>query len=389
MLRRLVKSARFRSSEAWSRWRYAAAQKRKHRLFQAWLSQLRTHPPEVLIGANFDRLGGVGQHIRGIRRHSSLRIEPAPSDELIASLEQYDFQSELCQDFMDFAPDGTRALHSHVFPWFIEWCRLHQKSGVRWIHTYHNMYFPEFARNELEPWQKEMNHVLLNDARHANVRISVSRWQSAYLEKEHGIETLYLPNGVDVAFCEGGNASRFVRKTGQTRFILYVGRNDPVKNPADFVRLSQRLPQHQFVMMGHGLSPEILETEWGVAVPENLYHYGSATRAEVQDALAACSALVVTSKREGLPTLVLEAMTHRRAVVVPDDAGCMEAVGQGEFGFIYRQGDLDDLTAKTLAALANPDRGQRARQRVLTEYDWRVIAPKLDGIYRGEQTQAD
>ena len=82
-------------------------------------------------------------------------------------------------------------------------------------------------------------------------------------------------------------------------------------------------------------------------------------------------------------------MTHRRAVVVPDDAGCMEAVGQGEFGFIYRQGDLDDLTAKTLAALANPDRGQRARQRVLTEYDWRVIAPKLDGIYRGEQTQAD
>ena len=47
-------------------------------------------------------------------------------------------------------------------------------------------------------------------------------------------------------------------------------------------------------------------------VPPNLHLYGSASRREVQDALAACSVLVVTSKREGLPTLVLEAMVDRK-----------------------------------------------------------------------------
>ncbi len=353
-------------------------------MFDAWLAELRAHPPDVLIGANFDKQGGVGNHIQSIRRYSSLRVEPAPSDKLMASLRIHDFQSELRQSFLEFAPRGIRVLHSHVFPWFIEWCRKHQESGVRWVHTYHNMYFPEFGKQGLEPWQKEMNHVLVNDARHADVRISVSRWQSAFLEKEYGIPTIYLPNGVDVSLCDRADANRFIRKTGLSRFVLYAGRDDPVKNPADFVRLAQRLPHHRFVMIGHGLTPEVLQKEWEVDVPENLYFYGSASRGEVQDALAACSALVVTSKREGLPTLVLEAMTHRKAVVVPDEAGCMEAIGQGEFGFIYRQGGLDDLAAKTLSALADADRGQRARERVLAEYDWRVVAPRLDAVYRGE-----
>ena len=167
-------------------------------------------------------------------------------------------------------------------------------------------------------------------------------------------------------------------------FILYAGRNDPVKNPADFVRLAQRLPNQEFVMVGPGLTREVLGTEWSVDVPANLYLYGPATHTETQDAIAACSALVVTSKREGLPTLVLEAMAQSKPVVVPDEPGCMEAVGHGEFGSIYRQDDLNDLAEKTLTVLADTQRNQGARQRVLSEYDWRVVIPQLDAIYQGQ-----
>jgi glycosyltransferase involved in cell wall biosynthesis len=82
-----------------------------------------------------------------------------------------------------------------------------------------------------------------------------------------------------------------------------------------------------------------------------------------------------------MPTLVLEAMALRRPVVVPDVDGCVEAVGDHRNGFIYRHGDLDDLAEKTMAALVDQKCGQRARERVLAEYDWRVIVPKLDAIY--------
>ncbi len=137
-------------------------------------------------------------------------------------------------------------------------------------------------------------------------------------------------------------------------------------------------------MIGHKLSKEIVRNEWGLEAPSNLIVHGPASHMEVQDAIAACSALVVTSKREGLPTLVLEALTQSKSVVVPEELGCMEAIGDGEFGFIYRQGDLDDLAEKTLIAIKDTQKSQAARQRVLSEYDWLAVAPKVDALYRGE-----
>ena len=50
---------------------------------------------------------------------------------------------------------------------------------------------------------------------------------------------------------------------------------------------------------------------------------------------------------------------------------------------IYENGNIDDLAQKTLKALTDSELGNCARKRVLAEYDWRVIAPKLDAIYRG------
>lgn len=346
-------------------------------MYDHWTRHLLQHPPDVMIGTNL-AWGGVRQHIHAIKQYSALRLELVPPDELLQ-----DFGEDLRQKFLEFVPIRVRAVHSHVFPWFIDWCKQQQKSGVRWIHTYHLNYFPEHAKGDLLPWQNEINHSLLKVACHADVRISVARWQQDYLMRTHGIETIYLPNGVDVALCDKANAKRFQKRVGEGPFILYVGRNDPVKNPGDFVRLALRLPREKFVMIGHDLNREILRNEWDLEVPCNLIVYGSTSHIEVQDAIAACSALVVTSKREGLPTLILEAMAQCKPVVVPNEAGCMEAIGDGEFGFIYRPNDLDDLAEKTLAALTDNDRSRRGRKRVLSEYDWRVVAPKLDAIYCG------
>jgi glycosyltransferase involved in cell wall biosynthesis len=161
-----------------------------------------------------------------------------------------------------------------------------------------------------------------------------------------------------------------------------------VKNPEDFIRLAQRMPRQRFVMIGHGLSPALALEEWGMEVPGNLFIFGAASRMQVQDAIAACSALVVTSKREGLPTLILEAMAHRKPIVAPNEAGSMEAIGDGDFGFTYQQGDLDDLAENTVKALADTRKCKHARQRILSDYDWRVIGPKFDAIYRHDPRAA-
>ena len=83
----------------------------------------------------------------------------------------------------------------------------------------------------------------------------------------------------------------------------------------------------------------------------------------------------------GLPTLVLEGMTHGKPIVAPDEPGCMEAIAGGEFGLYYQLGDIDELTAKTRAAISGTDKSCLCREFVLKEYDWRVVAPKLDAFY--------
>ena len=363
----------------WSMWSFQRRSRSNCRRHEAWIRSLQQSPPAVMIGPDLP-YGGVKGHLHAIQRHSALTVQLVPDEAAMGGLDN--FTAEIRERFFAFDPPASMVVHSHVLPWMIRWCRRQQDRGLRWIHTYHNMYFPEFARGDLEPWQLEVNEALIHEARHAAVRLSVSRWQQEYLLAEHGITTDYLPNGVDVAACDRGRATRFCRRHGiRGPFILYVGRNDPVKNPADFVRLAGVLPSHTLVMLGQGLDAKVLRTEWEVVVPDNLMVLGKGSPNEVQDALAACAALVVTSKREGLPTLVLEAMVHGKPVVVPAEAGCVEAVGA--CGFIYQPGDINDLAAQSLAALGDTEKSGKGRQRVLAEYDWRVVAKRLDAIYRG------
>lgn len=365
----------------WSMWSFHRRSRRNSRRYEAWIRGLQQSPPSVIIGPDLPN-GGVRGHLHGILNHSGLNVQLVPDEVAMGGLEH--FTAAIRERFFSFEPPTSTVVHSHVLPWMIRWCRRQQDRGLRWIHTYHNMYFPEFARGALEPWQLEINEVLLHEARHADVRLSVSRWQQAYLLTEHGIVTDYLPNGVDVAACDRGRGASFRRRHKiHCPYILYVGRNDPVKNPVDFVRLAHVLPNHVLVMLGQGLDKESLRVEWEVEVPENMRVLGGTTPAMVQDALAGCAVLVVTSLREGLPTLVLEALAHRKPVIVPAEAGCVEAIGHGDFGAIYQPGEIGELAELTLAALGDPQPSDKGRQRILAEYDWRFVARQLDGIYRG------
>jgi glycosyltransferase involved in cell wall biosynthesis len=281
-----------------------------------------------------------------------------------------------------------RVVHSHVYPYFIEWCAKQTSSSVKWVHTYHAPYLPEYGRDGLQPWQEEINRALIEVAAKADVRVSVSRWQQAWLRDNHDIESRYIPNGVDVELCDQAVPSRFRELSGLEDFILYVGRNDPVKNPVDFIRLATILPDHQFVMIGSGLSRDTMLSDWGIDSPKNLHYMGELRRQQGQDAIAASSSLVVTSKREGLPTLILEAMAHRRPVVIPSDPGCLEATDRGTFGFVFEHGDMDDLASKTLMSVNDGRDREASRAHVLRTYDWRVVAPQLDALYEGRDAHA-
>lgn len=361
-------------------WNYELRKRRDRKRYFSWIDRLNRELPEVFLGPDLP-YGGVRGHVRAIKKYSRMKVQLVPDEVVMGSLAR--FTGEVREHFMNYNPRGQPVVHSHVVPWMIQWCQNQQKRGLLWVHTYHLPYFPEHAIGDLRDDQKEINHVLIHQAKYADVRLSVSRWQQDYLSAEYGIETVYIPNGVDVRSCDHGREDRFRERTGvKGPFVLYVGRNDPVKNPSEFILLAHSKPELQFVMMGQSLDERSMSRDWGLTSPTNLHYAGSGAHREVQDALAACSLLVVTSKREGLPTLVMEGMTQKKPIVVPNEKGCMEVTGEGDCGYIYELGNLGDLAEKVDLAREASKIGERGRARVLEQYDWKVVAPQLDAIYQ-------
>jgi len=350
------------------------------KLISQWISKIKKDSPKVLIGANVLKPNGVDFHIHAIQELSQRDICLIPSDTILKKISFNDF----FKNHIDkINPISNSILHSHVYPNYINWCR-EQKSknpNIKWVHTYHAHYFPEYSEGDFLDWQKDFNKAFIEVASNADVKISVSKWQQIFYKEKFNIDTLYIPNGVDVVKCDKANADVFYKTYGLRNFILNVSRHDPVKNPKEFVLLAQSMPEYNFVIIGSDLTKELFKEHYCISAPKNLSILGKMSQIEVQHAIAASSCLVSNSKREGLPTLVLEGMAQSKPVVVSKEPGSMEAIDHGKYGYFYELGDIEDLKRQILLAIKDPIKPIKARQRVLEEYDWRVVIKKLDEIY--------
>jgi glycosyltransferase involved in cell wall biosynthesis len=373
------KRARFE----YSQWRWRQYFARCRLAFDDWQRRFTRSNAQVLLGTHFHQTGGVRNHLLAIEKYSKLQVQLVPEESDLKRYGPAPINENMEQFLQTPPPPSALAVHTHVLPPLIDWAQIHAAGKLKWIHTHHLFYYPEAGREGIEPWQQQLNLSMLHGARNCDTCLCVSRWEQAVLEKKHGIKAQYIPNGVDVVRCELANANRFRKRfriVGD--FALWVGRLDPVKNPKAFVEIAAKLPHLQFVMVG-GVSKEDILREYSLQTPKNLRLLAHLKHMDVLDAIAACRSLVVTSFKEGLPTLVLEGMTMGRAIVIPNEAGCLDATDGESCATVYNLDSIDDLKEKVLYTMSFPVTNDNGRRRVLAEFDWRVVAAKLDRIYQG------
>jgi glycosyltransferase involved in cell wall biosynthesis len=346
-----------------------------------WQYRRPVFRPTVITGVSFGFLGGLKNHLLAIKQHSRHRVGVLPDGISLRLIHRFGLQHEFKQNAEQWLKNYV--VHSHVEPWFVEQCARLANSGATWIHTYHTVYFQRDWDTELDDWKRLANDRLFNVARHAHVRISVSRWLQEYLRAEHQIETTYVPNGIDIQMCDAASASRFLRTHKIENFVLFTGGLSDIKNPLDFVRLAAALPEHPCLMVGRGLTQDALQQKFAGKLPDNLHILEALPRDQLLDSVAACRAFVMTSRSEGLPTAMMEAMALQKPVVGCNCYGMREVIDNEQHGFLYEAGNVDDLIVKTREAVSDIGRhkGALARQRILANYDWRIVIPKLDELY--------
>jgi colanic acid/amylovoran biosynthesis glycosyltransferase len=133
--------------------------------------------------------------------------------------------------------------------------------------------------------------------------------------------------------------------------LLAVGRLHAVKDHAFLIRACARLrdrePNFECVIAGEGPERRRLE----VLIRENRLQdrftlLGHVPRTQM-DSLYRCADIVVlTSRSEGIPLVLMEGMSRGCIVLAPAITGIPELVIAGKTGFLYAPGDLQDLLAR-------------------------------------------
>lgn len=137
---------------------------------------------------------------------------------------------------------------------------------------------------------------------------------------------------------EGG--ARELRTPADVLRIVAIGRLAEQKDPLAFVELISALGRHgvavQATWVGDGPLRGAMEECARELKTTQVRLVGS--QRNVTPYLESADLLVMTSRREGLPLVILEAMAAGRAVVAPDIGSCADAVVSGVTGMLYPPG---------------------------------------------------
>jgi len=349
--------------------------------------------------------GGVRQHIKNIQNLSKYDIEVLPRNKFSYKcmiMSYADKKSPLSSNWVknkklemkklaDIIPDPVGKyvtnryklydlIHFHGHPYWPEPYNFKRKNNS-FIYSIHQIYQKEDFKSNIR-WQsrKELNEKMFNIAKKCDEVISVSKWQQKILN-DIGIESIYIPNGVNSHIFQKGNQIKFKEKFGFDDFILFGGDLRFYKRPGLFIKLAESMPEKTFVMKGKNVTePEI--KKMGYNIPKNLKCLGYISFQDLLDAYDACQVFVLTSKNDTLPTSILEAMSAGKVVVGANSAGSKEIISDGKDGFLFAPDDLESLIQKTGKAYENTKIGKNGKKKIKEKYDWKVVIKKIDQLYQ-------
>lgn len=182
------------------------------------------------------------------------------------------------------------------------------------------------------------------------------------LEKEN---TALIRSGIDIFRFESPNRSRNeVRKelgiAPDAKLVLMPACLKAQKAPLDFVKacfmVKQRVDKAVFVHAGDGILRPEVETAINKLGLQNSFRL-LGWRRDIPELIHAADVVVLTSRWEGLPRVIPQAMAASRPVVVTRVNGSPEAVQNGKTGFLVSPGNIEEIADKIALILEQPEKG--------------------------------
>lgn len=312
-------------------------------------------------GVRFKRLWAPGGHIKGLESfvHTFLSV-------LYAGIRKVDL------------------VHIHAVGPAVM-APLARLFGLKVVVTHHG---PDYER---EKWGGLARRILKAGEsfgmRFAHERIVISSVIQALVAEKYGRRSVLIPNGVTLPDIPSTTEAleRFGLRRG--RYFLQVSRFVPEKRQLDLIEAFRhiKLAGWKIALVGR-LEPEddyIKKIRAAVAGDESIVLTGFQSGVALKELYAHAAAFVLPSSHEGLPIVLLEALSYGLPVIASDIPANRELGLPGEAYFPL--GDVAELAARLKTAALTP-RDERSsaerREWVRHRYDWQEIAENTYAVYR-------
>ncbi len=186
----------------------------------------------------------------------------------------------------------------------------------------------------------------------------------------------YVDNGINVQVLKD-KLQNIKPSAQEAPTVFTLGRISYQKNPTLFNRVAKSLPDVKFIWIGDGeLRPEL--------TAPNIEIKGWLKREDALKIAMGSNVFLLTSRWEGLPMSLLEAMYMKKPCVVSDIKGNNDVIHNGENG--YTCSNVPEFTQAVKQSLQSSNATKKivlaAYDDILQKYNMDVAAAKYSAIYQ-------
>lgn len=251
--------------------------------------------------------------------------------------------------------------------------------GLKVVMTHHG---PDYDRKKWGVFAKFM--LRLGErvgCRYSSAVITVSQHIRQTVLALYGREGIYIPNGVPLP--EILPPGKYLEKWGlcADRYVVAVGRFVPEKGFNDLLDAFRGIKTEWKLVIAGDADHEdqcSRDLKKKAAADDRVVLTGFIKGDELGEIFSNSALFVLPSYHEGLPIVLLEAMSYDLPILTSDiPANCELSLPEERFSV----GDVDLLREKMTAFLKSPSNKRGSRNLVAVNFNWDSIAEKTEQVY--------
>ena len=278
-------------------------------------------------------------------------------------------------------------VHIHgIGPCFFSWIPRVFRPRMKVFFTCHGL---DWQRKKWPWWASRLIYLgELGAIFFAQYRIVVSRELQRYFASAHGIEAVYIPNGITPLVPKQPN---LIQQWGLSNrgYFLCVGRLVPEKRIEDVITAYLlNSSKYRLVIVGDnaaagqyandliklaGANPSVIFTG---------YQFGTV----LEELFSNARAFITASELEGLPITLLEALSYG-TMCITSEIGPHRELTETLPGLTFAVGDVSAISKhmkyiETMPEIQYEDFKQKARAMISGQFSWETACGEHDRLYR-------